>query len=102
MDIQNPNMMMQEPKKSAVGPVIGLIIILAIIIIGSLYFWGKRVDDQTQNTQVQPVQNETFVEGDIQLQQLEVQSSSDDLNSINADLNATNFGNIDAGVEELQ
>ena len=45
MEPQNTNVMMNQPTRSPIGPVIGLIVILAIIIVGGLYFWGERVNE---------------------------------------------------------
>jgi hypothetical protein len=35
------------PKESSVGPVIATIIILAVIVLGGLYFWGERSNNAT-------------------------------------------------------
>lgn len=90
-------------KGSSVGPVIGLILILAILIIGSLYFWGKRAEKMTPvNLETtQNVKNETGT-ADAQTQRLQTQSSSDDTTSIESDLNATDFQNVGNGSELLQ
>jgi flagellar basal body-associated protein FliL len=34
-----------KENKSSVGSLIGTIIIIAIIILGGLYFWGKRIEE---------------------------------------------------------
>lgn len=99
--MNNPNPI-EMPKKTQIGPVIGLVVILAIIVVGTLYFWGQRVE-KTQvpqnTTQTEQTSDQT---SDTQTTQLEVQSSSDEVNSIDADLQSTDFGNIDAGAEQLQ
>lgn len=92
MDTNNPNMMMQTPpRRSPLGPVIGIIIILVIIIVGSLYFWGQRIDKTMNEYQetTTPTPTETV-------------NTSDEIGDIEADLNATTFTDVDAGVEELQ
>lgn len=98
-----PSPMMESPKKTQIGPVIGLIIILAIIVVGTLYFWGQRVE-KTQNTGTQNTQTEqtTPAEVDTQTEQLQTQSTSDDIYSIEADLEATDLGDIDSGSELLE
>ena len=83
---------MEPQNKSSIGSIIGTIIIIAIIILGGLYFWGKRIEesklkqqlisDATETTQQTP-QNESAGIQSI--------SSSDDLNSIESDLNSTNL-----------
>ncbi len=96
-----PAPIMESPKKTQLGPVIGLIIILAIIVVGTLYFWGQRVEN-TQVPQDTVMQTDQTGQTDTQTEQLQTQSSSDDITSIEADLNATDFGNIDSGSEQLQ
>ena len=85
-----------EQNKSSIGSIIGTIIIIALIILGGLYFWGKRIEESklTQNamtdtTTTQPVnpdQNEATV--------IKSMSSGDDVSSIEADLNKTNLNNL--------
>jgi len=68
-------------KEGSVGPVIGTIIILAVILLGGLYFWGNR-----NNQNVNP-----DAATDAEVQEIETQGDSDDLNSIQSDLNNTNY-----------
>lgn len=72
-----------EPKGSA-GPVVGIIVILVIIILGALYFWGQR-GDGTNLT-------------DEQLNVINTQNTTDDTASIEADLNATDIESVDAQI----
>jgi cytoskeletal protein RodZ len=94
MDTFNPGQMppigTQNDKKSF-GPLIAVIIILALIIIGGLYFLKTR--STQQNTYV-PVQNQTEDNITASLKQ---QGSSDDLNSIESDLKATDVNSLDQG-----
>ncbi len=89
---------MEPQNKSSIGSIIGTIVIIAIIILGGLYFWGKRVeeaklkkelvrDDSTEMAQY----NEAAAIKSI--------SGSDDLSSIEADLNSTNFDNLQAEMD---
>ncbi len=82
-------------KKTPFGPVVGLIVILVIIIVGGVYFWGQRVrtvtNEATQNSQQ-----------DAQTESLNTQGFTDETTSIESDLNITNFSNIDSGSEQLQ
>lgn len=88
-----------EQNKSGIGSIIGIIIIISIIILGGLYFWGKRIEESKLkealvnggNSQVMQEQNEAAA--------IKSVNSSDDLNSIEADLNATNFDNLDVELE---
>jgi FtsZ-interacting cell division protein ZipA len=84
---------MEPQNKSSIGSIIGTIVIIAIIILGGLYFWGKRVEDSklrqnmvTDNTDQTTQMDEAAT--------IKSTSSSDDLDSIDADLNATNLDNL--------
>lgn len=80
---ENQNNIVQEPVSSA-GPIIGAIIILAVIVFGALYFMGEREDNQALNSQ---------------LEEINTQSDSDETASIEADLEATDVDSVDAGLE---
>jgi len=96
MDTFNPNQMPPissiKPEKSS-GPLIAVIVILALIILGGLYFLKTR---SAQNPYA-PTPTEDQITAD-----LEAQGSSDDLDSIEADLNATNTDNLDQGAAAFQ
>lgn len=84
MDTFNPNQMpglQSEPEKKSVGPLIAVIIILVLIVVGGLYFLKER---SSFNQYIPQEQN-------TDLQSLEQQGSSDDVASIEADLNSTNL-----------
>ena len=66
----------QESGSSA-GPIIGAIIILAVIVFGALYFLGQREDSQALND-------------------ITEQSTSDEAAAIEADLNSTEINSLDA------
>lgn len=77
---QNP--MNPAPESgSSYGPIIGIIIILAVIVFGALYFAGDRGTDQAMDSQVNSI---------------EAQSNSDEISDIEADLEATNVESVDA------
>jgi hypothetical protein len=96
MDTFNPNQMPVapgQPVKKSIGPLVAVIVILALIIIGGLYFLKERVS--------QPVYTPTTA-GDTITDSLNQQSSSDDLNSIEKDLNATDVNNLDQGASAVE
>lgn len=77
---ENQNNIVREPVSSA-GPIIGAIVILAVIVFGALYFMGERGDNQVLNSQ---------------LEEINTQSDSDETASIEADLNSTDVDSVDA------
>ncbi len=95
MDTFNPNQMppiQSDLSKKSMGPLIAVIIILALIIIGGLYFLKER---SSQPVYTPGVANDTITAS------LNQQSSSDDLNSIEKDLNNTNIDNLDQGAAAI-
>ena len=45
-------------QKSSVGPIVGIVIIVVLLIVGALYFWGAHLDDQN------PENNLPLIPGD--------------------------------------
>lgn len=72
--------------EGSIGPVIALIIILAVIVLGGLYFWGQRTSNNTTDIYGNPISTSTPVSSE---------STSDTSAAINADLNATDLNSID-------
>ncbi len=85
-----------DQQKSSVGGIIGTIIIISLIILGGLYFWGKRIEESKTKQELVGENNLT--------QQIELSedasiknvSSSDELDAIENDLNNTNLDNLGA------
>ena len=88
-----------EESKSA-GPMVGSIIIIVIIIIGGLYFWGKYLTNQDLDLQG-PTAEEISAEVDEGLTALEEQSSSDEIADIEADLDATDLEGLDEALSDI-
>jgi uncharacterized protein HemX len=103
---QNPQINTQPPmpaapqsNKSSIGSIVGTIIIIALIVLGGLYFWGKHIQE-SQNAQdaLMEIEDSDTQEIDEATAIINI-SSSDDLSSIEADLMNTNLDSLDA---ELQ
>ena len=96
MDTFNPNQMPPLPNgtnNKSVGPLVAVIIILALIIVGGLYFLKQR---SSQQVYIPATTNDGITDS------LNTQSSSDDLKSIEADLKATNVDNLDQGAAAIE
>ena len=89
----------QPPKHSPIGPIAGAIVVILILAVGGLYFWGAKLNqDMTQDT--------PFIPGDQNLPAsgadsdstggLPPQGTSDEVSSIEADFNAMNMNQLDA------
>lgn len=85
----------QAPDKASTSGIIGTIIIIALIILGGLYFWGKRINTQREAREV--LQQEQQSEQETAA--IESVSNSDDTATLQAELDATQTSNLDA---ELQ
>lgn len=96
MDTFNQNQMppmMAQPEKKSAGPLIAVIIILALIVVGGLYFLKAR---SSQNLYVPADTTDNVTES------LKQQGASDTLESIEADLNATDVNSLDQGAAAIE
>lgn len=92
---QNPSATNNQPTQSShdkpVGPVIGLVVILVVILLGGVYFWMNRSENPSD--QGASLLEDESVEPSPEIQ---TQSASDDTASIEADLNAFDESDIDS------
>lgn len=83
-----PNTMpgaMPPKKEGVVGPIIGSIVIIVILVLGALYFYGSIVERrQTQNTPAPALSESTRVA------------------DIEADLSVPELDTVDADMAELE
>ena len=93
------DMVENTKKDSTVGPLIGSIIIILIIAIGGLYFWGSLILDKKKEIQTQEVMEE---QQDNETELLLKQSSSDDTASIEADLEAMTIDSVDDDFSSIE
>jgi uncharacterized protein HemX len=105
MEPQNTTPIMpQTPQQGAsdraIGPAIGIIVIIALIVLGGLYFLSQRTTVQNSTQENAESQNEVPPGAD--LDALQTQNSSDDVDSIEADLNATNVTDLGTEIESVQ
>ena len=95
VDTSGPSSNGSPASNRSVGPVIGLIIILAIILIGGIYFWSSRMNSKT-NITPDNNPNPAINSGEsVSPEAILNQSSSDETSAIEADLNAFNESDID-------
>ena len=66
-------------------------VIIVIIVLGGLYFWGER----TSNGAMSEADTEEMVN------KINAQSSSDEASVIQSDLESTNVENLDTGLNSL-
>lgn len=84
----------QAPPKQY-GPLIGIIIIVVLLAVGGLYLWGMQL---MKKDEVAPPTEES----DKITEDLRTYDDSDDLNVIEADLEATSIESLDSGASEVE
>ncbi len=84
-------------RDGTAGPLIGSIIIVLIILVGGLYFWGSMIVDRKNEIESEAVMEEQTKDAEVEA--ITSQSSSDEASSIEADLNATDLDSVDAEIE---
>jgi len=85
-----------EGGKKPMGPIVGVVIIVIVLIFGGLYFWGAKVSKEKTMTA-----EEITAQEDVMLIKLKEQSESDEIADIEADLNATDLEGLDAELEQI-
>jgi len=75
-----------NPEHKKVGPIIATLVIVLVLIIAALYIFASKVSQRTASDQMtdRPATTSATVQA--------VTNKSDDLNSIQADLNASTNG----------
>jgi len=86
-------------KENSVGAIIASILVIALLIIAGLYFWGqKAVDNGAPVTAPTDEQTQADIQAavasDESVSALKQTNTSDDAASIEADLNSTDLDNI--------
>lgn len=90
----NPVTPVEKPKSSTSG-IIGTIVIIALIILGGLYFWGKRINTQKE---VNALINQEQVASQ-EAATIETVSTSDETTALEAELNATATSGLGSELE---
>lgn len=100
----------QEPRRTqpagdeshnALGPTIGIIIIVALLVAGAFYFWGTQFDlglgiDGTGDAPQQQTETDPSTEA------LRDVSTSTDVDAIEQDLNATELEDLDQELQQIE
>ncbi len=91
------------PKKSgSIGPIVGIAIIIIVLLLGGLYFWGEQLkkEDELEKARQEAAQIENAP--DSKTDRLSAQGSSDAASAIEADLSATDLNNLDEGTTQAE
>jgi len=91
------------PQRHSTGALVGSLVVIVLIILAGFYFWGERVSKQDmykETGDISETQNEAAAEA-ATIEKITTQSSSDDISSIEADLNSTTFSDFDTEFEKI-
>ncbi len=88
-----------EKHHSHLGPILGILVIVLVLILTGLYIWGGFLSNEvnTVPTETPIINNEPETpraEADQTI--LETLSPSDDMSAIEADINSTNLDSLDS------
>jgi uncharacterized protein HemX len=86
---QENQAMPAKPADSSIGATIGIIIVIIVLVLGGLYFWGSQLSKEGYNPT-----------NDQEVQDLQNTSSSDEINAIEVDLNQ-DFEALDQELQQL-
>jgi hypothetical protein len=87
-------------KNGTVGPIVGSIIVILLIIIGGLYYMGSMIlSKKAQIEERKSLEEQTIT---IQVEETVKQSDSDDVQSIEADLGSTNIDSLDQRLSDIE
>ncbi len=76
-------------SEKTIGPIIGSLIIVIILILGGLYFWGQKLNSDAKLKSGEATTTTAA-------------NKNDNIKTIKADLDATNVGSLDASVKTVK
>lgn len=97
-----PQMPQEETHRAPMGPIIGVIIVVAVLAIGGLYYWGAQLNEQQDFLMEEEMEDGDMANDAPTPEELRAQSDSDELEAIEADLEASNFNQLDAELAEIE
>ena len=88
-----------EEHKSSVGPIVGSIIVVLVIVLGGLYLYGSQFSQRA--AEEGPAAADIEALPDQEATALENQGVTDSLSEIEADIETTNVDNLDADIGNI-
>ncbi len=86
-------------QKSSMGPIIGSIIVVLVIVLGGLYLYGQQIGEKTLDEVTPEEISAAIDQATIALTQ---QGATDDLAEIDADLSATDLNALAAELDSIE
>ena len=102
-----PEPMLNETNHHHMGPVLGGMLIILVLILGGLYLWGSTLVDSTVNEaivteRVIPNNEPETPRAQADARILETTSPSDELSAIESDLMSTNLSALDEELNTIE
>lgn len=102
MDQMNPSSTPEMPKKEGgTGSVIAIIVIVVLLALGGIYYLMTSGNAMMPVNETMPTMEEVQNSNDPDVQATMQQGSSDVLADIEADMSSTDFGSLDAEINNL-
>ena len=107
VDTDTKNTPVPEASKdhhSHIGPILGVLIVVLVLILGGLYLWGGTISETGEMVEPQSIENNEpeTVRAEADEQILNTTSSSDEIEAIEADLESTELDELDAELDEIE
>lgn len=91
-----------EVAKTNLGPVIGAVVVIGVLVLGGWYFWQTGTAQPNVDMEALAGEDMTMGDGtDPVAESLMMQSTSTDISDIEADFNATNTSEFSFDVDEF-
>ena len=93
---------LNETHHKHLGPVLGALILALILILGGLYLWGSKLNEEVVPVVETPINNEPETPRAAADQAImETVSTSDELSAIEADLGSSNLETLDTDIAAI-
>lgn len=89
-----------KKKESGIGSAVAIVVIIGLAL-GGLYYLATNIEELNPTPEVLPTMNDVKSSDDADVQALLTQNSSDDLDSIDADVNQTDLSGVDSAAADL-
>ncbi len=93
---------LNESHHKHLGPVLGALILVLVLILGGLYLWGSKLNEEVMPVPDTLINNEPETPRAAADQALmETVSTSDELSAIEADLGSSNLDALDTDITAI-
>lgn len=93
-----------EEHHVRIGPILGVMLILLVIILGGLYLWGSTLNQEVNENVARNIPNNEpeTPRANADAQILSAVSSSDSLEAIETDIESTDLSSLTSELDEME